>query len=1113
MFADFFVVDPDPSLIINGSYDYSLVALSVLTTIFTAYLATYLLDLAKETPFATYRKVANSTSALVLAGGVWSMHFIGMLAFSLCTTISYDPLITFLSFLPALAAFICAVSIIPKREPSKIQLLLGAILLGSGIGTMHYSGMAGMKLSPMLSYDPLLFALSIVVAVTLSYIALYVRIHLHEKLPKLTSTQCRLVYAIVFGLAVSGMHYMGMYATRFIATSPFVSENKVDSDLTLIAVSVAFATAFLTIIVAVINSMIRFRILLDEKSKSESRMEAILSTAIDGIITIDHAGIILSFNNAAEHIFGYTRKELLGRNVKLLMADEISEHHDGYLAKAHDVRFDKVIGVNREVYAKHKDGTLFPIRLGVGEVIQPNDKSLYVGFITDLTEQKALQKNLIAKEQQYRSLITNMPGVAFRCEYSKQWPMIYISPSIKELTGYADSEFLTKQVAFGDLIIEAHQDRAMAVITQALVHRNQYSLEYQITNKSGDVIWILDQGSFTFDKDGNPKWIDGVLVDITERRQYEDNLKEAKLVAEEAAKIKQEFLSNMSHEIRTPMNSIIGFSDLLMETSLDSNQQKHISTVNHAARSLLHLLNEILDSAKLEKGKLTIEPIHFNLNTLLDNTISTLWLEAKNKDIELTLHINDINQYVYFADSSRLRQILMNLIGNAIKFTEKGTIDVTVTATDNNQLKFEVVDTGIGIPQNRLKAVFEAFEQADGTVTRRFGGTGLGTSISKQLVELMGGNIGVTSEEGKGSCFYFSLPMPQGDANKIQTSMLIASQLPALNVLVADDIEQNVELLSILLSKDNHTVTTATNGIEAVAAFNQSLLSNKAFDVILMDIHMPECDGIDASMKIRKIEQQQGLVCTPIIALTASVLEQDKSTAKNAGMNGFANKPVDMLQLNQEIMRVLNIEAVVAQNELPITAEAKCIDYKKGEMLWGSKDKHLLEIGRFLTEHQTSFQQITQVSVDATDDYMRLLHTLKGLTGNLALTKLMALVSSLEKDITAELRAKLSAEFIDEVSALEDIIATNEKVSPTKTLTSQPKLTLSELQTHCDKLLADAENGELDDILLMTVSEGAPCEFQADINMLIAQFEEFNFDSAIEQLTQIIKQLESENRK
>ena len=940
MLPAFFVTDHNPSLMVNGVYDPLLVFISVLIAIFSSFITIKLIDLAKETKSLRYQRLANITAATVLSGGIWSMHFIGMLAFSLCTSIKYDPTITLLSFLPAFLACQYAVLMLMNKTISYKLLITCSILIGTGIGTMHYSGMAAMQLAPLLRYDLLTFVLSFIIAIILSFLALYSRFNLKKVLPSLTPFQSQLISAIIFGFAVTCMHYMGMAATRFVATSPLIyNDVNASAGLTFVAFAVATATIAITSLVAVINGMVRYRMLLEEKSADESRLNAILGTAIDGIITIDHTGLILSFNLSATKIFGWKESEVQGQNVKVLMSDAIAVNHDNYLSKAENIDLGKVIGVNRELLAKHKNGQLFPIRLGIGEATQPGQEPLYVGFITDLTEQRELQRSLVEKEQKYRSLMDNMPGVVYRCKFDKDWTMLFISPSVFELTGYKPDEFTERVIEFNNLVLKTDQPSILKTIKNASAQKIKYSIEYRIRHRNGNTVWILDKGSFDFDNEGAPQWIDGVLVDITEQKIYEETLENAKLQAEEAANAKQSFMANMSHEIRTPMNSIIGFSDLLMDTPLDKEQRKHLVIVNNAARSLLRLLNEVLDSAKLERGKLTIEPVHFNLKPVIDSIMSTFWLEAKKKNLNLTLNINGSVDSVYYGDKDRLRQVLTNLVGNAVKFTEQGSVNVTVSITQNNQLFFEVQDTGIGIPADRIQAVFQPFVQADGTTTRRFGGTGLGTTISKQLVELMGGTISLVSELGKGTCFYFSLPFGISDEAKIDRFDRRRTLLPALKVLVVDDIEQNTELLFLLLSRDQHTVTKASNGLEAIDKFKK-----QHFDLILMDIHMPECDGIEATLKIRELEKQKQLKATPIIALTASVLQQDKRTARKAGMNGFANKPIDIHQLNQEIAQVLGLDLAEYINVSQLVSDAQNIDFNKGLALWGSKSKQLKEI-------------------------------------------------------------------------------------------------------------------------------------------------------------------------
>ncbi|MGO2563957.1 MAG: ATP-binding protein, partial [Pseudoalteromonas nigrifaciens] len=742
------------------------------------------------------------------------------------------------------------------------------------------------------------------------------------------------------------------------------------------------------------------------------------------------------------------------------------------------------------------------VRLGIGQVTQTGQPPLYVGFITDLTQQRALQKTVVENEQKYRSLMQNMPGVAFRCKFDTNYTMLFVSPSILDLTGYTPDEFIEQHIEFTDLILKSDQQMIITTLTNAVTEKRQYSVEYRIRHRNGATVWVLEKGSFDFNNTDVAQWIDGVLVDITERKEYEAKLEHAKLQAEEAANAKQSFMANMSHEIRTPMNAIIGFSDLLMDTPLSKEQQKHLVTVNNAARSLLRLLNEILDSAKLERGKLTIEPVHFNLKPVIDSIISTFWLEAKKKNLNLTLNINKSVSTAYYGDPDRLRQILTNLIGNAIKFTEQGAVTVTVSTTQNNHLFFEVQDTGIGIAKDRIKAVFQPFVQADGTTTRRFGGTGLGTTISKQLVELMHGSIDLVSEVDKGSCFYFSLPFTVGDENKIDYFEGLHTELPPLRILVVDDIEQNTELLSILLSRDQHTVTTASNGLEAIEAFNQ-----QDFDVILMDIHMPECDGIEATIKIRALEQLKQIKFTPIIALTASVLQQDKLTAKNAGMNGFANKPVDINQLNQEIALVLGLglakETLIAQTD----PDAKHIDFEKGLALWGSKCKQLTEITKFVNTNEKQFISLFKLQLSDIKSVYTLIHTLKGVAGNLGLLTLMTLLTRLENADDEAVLTSVLADIKTELALIGQLLASTICKEPAKLIDNAEPLSTAELIEICQELYADAQNAELNDDLLDQLQRKCIASVQVDIDEIASAFDEFDFDNAQVKLANLLKKL------
>jgi PAS domain S-box-containing protein len=1102
MLSDFFFINQDPALVLSGVYNYKLVSLSICTAIFAGYFTFYLLDLARHTPIKLYRYVAKVMAAVIMAGGIWSMHFIGMLAFSLCRQIGYDPTITLLSFFPALVSCLYAIFLLSRRASLK-NLMAASVLLGAGIGTMHYSGMAAMELAPLLRYDPLTFALSIVVAVSLSFIAVLSRFYLGRVIPRLSSGQSRLISAVVLGFAVSGMHYMGMLATRFIDTSASGPVNAiVQSDLSFIAISVASTTVVLTLGVAVLNGLLRFQLLLAEKTEQESRLSAILSTAVDGIITIGENGDILSANKAAEVILGYSEDELKGQSALRLTSDEDDTMTVCRISGA-PIDLSGFVGHNQLVNTLHKDGRSIPIRLGVGEVQLSLRQRLYVAFLTDLTEQHKLQQELLEKERQYRSLIHNMPGVAFRCEINASWSMIFASPSIQGLTGYDLSTFMARDIDMGDLIVEEDLPRIETSVNKALVDRQAYSLEYRIRHRSGDIRWVLDQGSYHFNDDGEAQWIDGVLIDITERHAYEDQLKAAKQQAEHAAQAKQSFLANMSHEIRTPMNSIIGFSEVMLESELVAEQRKQLSTINASARSLMYLLNDILDSAKLEKGKVDIEREHFSLSSLLDEVISSFWLLAKQKDIVINLALAEGLSPVYVGDSNRIRQILNNLVGNAVKFTDTGSVTARVTPSGSHEVLFEVIDTGIGIAAERVESIFQAFEQADSTTTRRFGGTGLGTTISKQLVELMGGHIGLESEENKGSRFYFSLPLEVGEETKLKRDTRDTDvDLPPLNILVVDDIETNIELLFLLLSRQGHRVVSASNGLEAFDRFRAN-----EFDIVLMDVHMPECDGICATEKIRQYEQDKKRGRTPIVALTASVLQQDRATAYNAGMDGFANKPINPSQLYGEMAAALGISTREPSGATAPALGAQ-VDFEHGELLWGSRERQCHEINEFIAKHKDSWALIARLETYQTEDNATRLHTLKGVAGNLGLVQLARLLQLMEQATSADqyqtharcLDARLAdiAQTVDNASVGDSDMATDQ---------SQKRLTMDDTKAICQNLFVLAQRAETDAELLNVLQQQSDDKLASKVEQLVTAFDDFEFEQAVSIITSILDQL------
>ncbi len=402
-----------------------------------------------------------------------------------------------------------------------------------------------------------------------------------------------------------------------------------------------------------------------------------------------------------------------------------------------------------------------------------------------------------------------------------------------------------------------------------------------------------------------------VKIQIDLKKNKEELIK-SKNAAEMAAHAKSVFLANMSHEIRTPMNGIIGMAELLKRTTLNDEQREYVDIISASGENLLTVINDILDFSKIEAGKIVLEKIPFSLKDELKNVISILDFQAKKKNLSLVTKIeDDVPEYVK-ADPVRLKQVIINLVNNAIKFTESGgvTVEVSCQEVDDNKgiFLFKVIDTGIGISKEGLKQLFKSFSQVDISITRKYGGTGLGLAISKNLVELMGGEIGVESEEGKGSTFWFTAGLDVltekeikelSAQNKADTQP--KGKVRSLNILLAEDNLINQKVALAHLKKFGHNVTVANNGIEAVDYF-----SKNKYDLILMDIQMPEMDGLVATHLIRAYEKENlEQERTPIIAMTANVMSEDIKKYYNQGMDSFIGKPFKVEDLKELFKKFL----------------------------------------------------------------------------------------------------------------------------------------------------------------------------------------------------------------
>jgi PAS domain S-box-containing protein len=794
---------------------------------------------------------------------------------------------------------------------------------------------------------------------------------------------------------------------------------------------------------------------------SEARTRLMIDTALDAVIGMDASGHVMEWNRRAESIFGWTRDEACGKLLAdLIIPPRFRNAHTAGLQRFMATRETRTLNRHVETTAVRRDGTEFPVEVAV-TAIEVAGQMCFNAFLSDITARKRTEEALRASEERFHLAVKGSSDGIW--DWNVVTNEVYYSPRFKELLDYADYEVAPLFDSFTRYAHPDDRDRVMSAVYDHLHGTMPLNVEVRLRKKQGGHRWFRIRGQAIWDEGGKPVRVAGSLTDIHKDKSAEEELAKAAVELERqnaqlleardqalaATQAKSDFLAAMSHEIRTPMNAIVGMADLLAESPLTQEQQAYVRRLSRAAAGLLDLINDILDLSKIESGYLKMETIPFDLPDLVETTADMLALRAHAKGLELVTDIDPALPAKVLGDPTRLRQILVNLIGNAIKFTERGEVVIRVKGDavplEPDLLRFSVADTGIGIAEDKLYTIFDRFTQADSSTTRRYGGTGLGLAISKRLAELMGGTILAESVAGLGATFHVRVrlppatvegPEPDGrppdltgrrilvvDGNQsvrhvirqavthlngevmeaadgpaacevlrrsreigqqvhlVIVDRLVAgpsstrmaedmrslpefSDLPAilmtsscgsgeeapvacaeeaaclskpvrrqallglilsrlgsdhgkdpepmrggegqpapldlmpLRILVAEDLEDNREVIRLFLKDRPWTLDFAENGVMAVQRFKAM-----AYDLVFMDVQMPELDGYDATRMMREWEQAHGRPRTPIVALTANALQEEIEKSLAAGCDAHMTKPIKKKTLLAAVAR------------------------------------------------------------------------------------------------------------------------------------------------------------------------------------------------------------------
>lgn len=628
----------------------------------------------------------------------------------------------------------------------------------------------------------------------------------------------------------------------------------------------------------------------------------VIANSTDMMVITNVEGKIIHANQVFLTCLRYSREELIGKSFSSIL----SKNNRSKLLEEINTRMHESSGWKGKCLLTGRDGTDLFVALKVGSIKDKDRREIGVfGIAHDLLGQNQTQQDPHRSEEPFRQLADHVREVFFIFTPAPV-QLTYISPAYDEIWGRSRQELYDRPAAWNENVHSDDREQVDAFYARCM-QGMESEMEYRIVHSGGSVRWIRARSFPVLDGNGKFIRVVGIAEDITAHRLALGDMQRTRAAAEAANRIKSEFLTNMSHELRTPLNGILSMAEMALDTDSTSELREYLNMLKGSADSLLTVINDILDFSKMEAGKLDFEPIEFDIRSNVEASTKSLAIRAHAKDLELNCRVRPEVPKVVSGDPRRLRQIIVNLVGNAIKFTERGevTLDVQVESAEpgSSLLHFTITDSGIGIPQEKQTKIFDAFTQADGSTARRYGGSGLGLTLSRQLVEMFGGRLWLESAVGKGSTFHFTARFETTVATSREV-LLPEGKLKGMPVLAVDHNLMNGHILEELLRDWRMNPTLLAETGAALTQLKQAADAGRPFPLVLVDAAMPELDGFSL---VELIKQDSRLAKAGIVVLSSAGQRGDAVRSRHLGMAAYLTRPVGQTELLKAIFQVLEL--------------------------------------------------------------------------------------------------------------------------------------------------------------------------------------------------------------